>query len=303
MMALSTENLTKTYGVVDAVSRINLRVPRGTIYGFIGRNGAGKTTALRLALGLARPTSGSIRVLEGTCTDRKVRARIGYLPDVPAFVEWMTAREALEFAARTYGLKPGIARSRIRALEAMAGLEGNNSRVGDYSRGMRQRLGIAQALINAPDLLILDEPTSALDPLGRRDVLQMISALRGSATVIFSTHLLADVERVCDHVGILHRGQLLAQGTLDSIRGPHPSLRLQLTGPIGPIASEIAARPWCKKARIVSASDCGLEMVLVGDLPAAQRELPGLLASRGLGLRHLSEERPSLDEAFTKVTS
>lgn len=225
---METFALTKSFGQALALNAVSLAVPSGSVYGFLGRNGAGKTTAIRILLGLARATSGRAEILGAPHTDPAARARVGYLPDVPGFYPWMTAPEALRFAASLYRLPRSAAEERVEALLDLAGLSGVPQRVGGFSRGMTQRLGIAQALVNAPDLLILDEPTSALDPLGRRDVLSMIRSLAGRTTVMFSTHLLGDVEQVCDHVGILDHGVLRAQGSLTDVKAaavtaPRPS--------------------------------------------------------------------------------
>lgn len=299
--AVSTVHLTKRYGELTALDGVNLSVPRGAVYGFVGRNGAGKTTAIRLLLGLTRPSSGEASVLSGHIEDLAVRARVGYLPDVPGFYDWMTPEETMSFAARLHQLPGGLAETRSRDLLAMVGLDGVTRPVGGFSRGMRQRLGLARSLINAPDLLILDEPTSALDPLGRRDVLEMISALRGATTVIFSTHLLADVEHLCDHVGILSGGRLLAQGPIDTIAPDRRWLRVRVRGG-EELAEVISDSPWCENLT-VTRHPAGTEFVIAGDLDSARIALPRIVAERGLSLDHLAEEKPSLEDAFIEVTS
>src|SRR5581483_2722167 len=169
------------------------------------------TTMVRILTGLARATEGSVRLLGSpVVAGRAIPDALGYLPDVPGFYDWMTGSEFIEFAARLFGLTGRALKGRVDNLMQLAGLSGVDTRIGGYSRGMKQRLGIAQALVNAPRLLILDEPTSALDPIGRKDVLDMLASLRGRTTVFFSTHILADVERVCDTVAILDRGCVVA---------------------------------------------------------------------------------------------
>ena len=201
--AIEITRLVKTFGDAVALDGIDLAVPQGSVFGFLGPNGAGKTTALRILTGLARPTAGEARILgvNVSAAGNIVRSRIGYLPDVPGFYPWMTAMEFVEFAGRLFGIQPTTLRERAESLLQMAGLSEVKSKVGGFSRGMKQRLGIAQALINAPSVLLLDEPTSALDPIGRREVLEMIASLRGRTTVFFSTHILADVERSVRHGG------------------------------------------------------------------------------------------------------
>src|SRR6185295_3148553 len=161
-----------------------------------------------------------------TRTSDAVRAQVGFLPDVPGFYPWMTAREFVTFAGRLFGLEPKQLAERTESLLAMAGLSEVQTPIGGYSRGMKQRLGIAQALVNAPRLLFLDEPTSALDPIGRREVLEMVASLRGRTTVFFSTHILADVERVCDAVAILERGRVVASAGIGELTARAAANRL-----------------------------------------------------------------------------
>ena len=215
--------LTKVYSKAHALDGVDLVVPEGSVFGFLGPNGAGKTTTLRILAGLARPSSGSATVFghDATRDADAVHAMIGYLPDVPGFYKWMTATEYLELSAKLFGLPAAVRRERIETLLELAGLDGVTTKVGGYSRGMKQRLGVAQALINSPRLLLLDEPTSALDPIGRREVLEMIAALAGRTTVFFSTHILADVERVCDTVAVLAGGRVVEQAGIDELKARH----------------------------------------------------------------------------------
>ncbi|MBK8647440.1 MAG: ABC transporter ATP-binding protein [Gemmatimonadetes bacterium] len=218
--ALDIRSLRKEFGTAVALDGISLAVPNGSIFGFLGPNGAGKTTTIRIVTGLAHATAGTVRVLgRDLAHDRAAIAReIGFLPDVPGFYDWMTAVEFLGFTGRLFGLGGSALRQRVDDLLDLAGLTNVATRIGGYSRGMKQRLGIAQALINAPRLLILDEPTSALDPIGRREVLETVASLRGRATVFFSTHILADVERVCDTVAILDHGQVVANSSVAALK-------------------------------------------------------------------------------------
>ena len=210
--AILCQGLTKTYGSVQALVELDLSVPYGSIFGFLGRNGAGKTTTMRMLAGLALPTSGRAWVagLETTGQARSARSRFGYLPQDPAFYNWMSAREYLDYIAQIQGLNSSERQRQIAALLALSGLEdAAKRRIGGYSGGMLQRLGIAQALVGNPPVLLLDEPTSALDPAGRSEVLAMIAGLRGQVTVFLSSHILTDIERVCDTVAILHKGRLI----------------------------------------------------------------------------------------------
>lgn len=217
--AVVIRNLVKTFGDHTALDGISLEVPKGSVYGFIGANGAGKTTTIRILLGLAKSTSGSVTVLgtaRGELPTKPIEG-VAYLPDVPSVYPWLSAMEAMTMLAGFSGVIEDIARDRSNDLLALVGLDRANGRVGSFSRGMKQRLGIAAALVSAPQLLVLDEPTSALDPLGRRDVMNLLKDLRGRTTVLFSSHLLGDVEEVCTHVGMIHAGQMIAQGTVDDV--------------------------------------------------------------------------------------
>jgi ABC-2 type transport system ATP-binding protein len=298
--AIELRGLSKSFGPTTALDQVNLVVQPGLVFGFLGRNGAGKTTALRILAGLARPTSGTAHVLghDVTRASEAVRERIGFLPDVPAFYPWMTARECLEFAGRLFALDAETIESRTDALLAMAGLASANARVGGFSRGMKQRLGIAQALINAPSLLMLDEPTSALDPIGRKEVLEIVASLRGRTTVFFSSHILGDVERVCDAVAILERGRVVANAGIAELtaRAAAKQLVVELEGDDGAalVARALAGRAWLKT---LDSKERSLRLT-VSDLPAAQREIPAAIAATGGALRRFEIEEASLEDVF-----
>ena len=222
--AVRCEGLTKRFGDVVALDGVDLEVPAGVIFGFLGPNGAGKTTTIRLLTGLDRATSGRATVLGHDVgpADPSHRKRTAYLDQHPQFYSWMSGRETLEFVGSLFGLKGKALSSRVdRVLEETGLSSAAKRRVGGYSGGMKQRLGIAQALINEPELLFLDEPASALDPVGRRDILDLIAAMRGRATVFMSTHILADVERVCDLVGIINKGQMVVESSLEELQERH----------------------------------------------------------------------------------
>ena len=301
--AIEIRGLTKVYGATRALDGVDLTVPEGSVYGFLGPNGAGKTTTLRILAGLARPTSGAAKVLgrDVVAATNKVRAVIGFLPDVPGFYPWMTAREFLELAGGLFGLADRVLRERVDALLDLAGLRGVDARIGGYSRGMRQRLGVAQALINAPRLLMLDEPTSALDPIGRREVLDMVSTLAGRTTVFFSTHILSDVERVCDRVAILDRGRVVAEAGIDELRTRHGGghvVQVEVDDPAR-LAAVLAAEPWVKET-----TREGRELSIdVTDLEVAFRQLPGIVAAQGLALRRLDASEVSLEEVFVDLVA
>ena len=300
--ALEAVQLSKSYKDKTVLDAVDLTVEPGSVFGFLGPNGAGKTTTLRLVTGLARPTSGSIRVLgrDVAGAGNDVRAQLGFLPDVPAFYEWMSATEFMHFAGGLFGLERSVLKRRTEMLLDTAGLGGVKGRIGGYSRGMKQRLGIAQALINAPKLLLLDEPTSALDPMGRKDVLDMIESLRGRTTIFFSTHLLGDVERVCDSVAILDRGRVVVQAPLAELKaryGAH-KLLLEVVQGAGELAADIARQPWAGEVARRGATQ--LE-VTVTDVGLAQRELPALLAARNCGLVSLETGELGLEGVFVEL--
>ncbi|HEX7396850.1 MAG TPA: ABC transporter ATP-binding protein, partial [Propionibacteriaceae bacterium] len=288
-LSVSVDHLTKAYPAHTAVDQLTMSVPQGSVFGFLGPNGAGKTTTVRMVLGFARPTSGSVSVLGhdvGSSSDTdlaRLRRRIGFLPDVPGFYPWMSARDVLRFAASLVGVKGTTLTKRTESLLELAGLSDVRQRVGGYSRGMKQRLGIAQALIGAPDLLVLDEPTSALDPIGRKAVLDMVAALRGRTTVFFSTHILSDVERVCDEVAILDKGRLVTQGSVEELKtqyGGSSRYALDVTSETARLRATLVTEPWV--GRIVDTAS-GVELT-VNDLDLARRRVPAIVAGLDVGL-------------------
>jgi ABC-2 type transport system ATP-binding protein len=292
----------KVFRAAVALDGLSLSVPEGSVFGFLGPNGAGKTTTLRILAGLARPTSGAARVLGNDVAGAggDVRALVGFLPDVPAFYKWMTAPQYLRFAGSLFGLRDDVLDTRVAALLDLAGLAGVGTRIGGFSRGMRQRLGVAQALVNAPRLLLLDEPTSALDPIGRREVLDMVAALRGRTTVFFSTHILADVERVCDTIAIIDHGKVAAHAPIDELRlrrGGLHRLAVEVDEPQR-LAAALQGAAWLRAVEV--AEDGGLRLA-TDDLEAAQRELPALVARLGLALRSLESDELSLEDVFVDL--
>jgi len=303
---VSVDNLTKAYPVHTAVDQLTMSVPQGSVFGFLGPNGAGKTTTVRMVLGFARPTSGSVKVLGhdvGTSSDpdlARLRRRIGFLPDVPGFYPWMSARDVLRFAGSLVSVKGTTLAKRTESLLDLAGLSDVRQKVGGYSRGMKQRLGIAQALIGAPDLLVLDEPTSALDPIGRKDVLDMVAALRGRTSVFFSTHILSDVERVCDQVAILDDGRLVTQGSVDELKARYGgSIRyaLEVTGDTARLRAVLETETWV--GRIVDTTS-GVELT-VTDLELARRRVPAIVAGLDAGLVRFEPIETSLEDVFVSL--
>ncbi len=220
MSVLEICRVSKAFGSRQIVKDISLNIPEHCIYGFIGQNGAGKTTTMKMILGLLKADEGEIKVCGKKVTfgQNETNQYIGYLPDVPEFYDFMTPMEYLIFCGKITGMKKEDAKARASELLKLVGLEYANKRIKGFSRGMKQRLGVAQALFHKPKLLICDEPTSALDPLGRKELLDILVKAREETTVLFSTHILSDVERICDKIAFLHKGEIVLQGELEEIR-------------------------------------------------------------------------------------
>ncbi|MDB5068913.1 MAG: transporter ATP-binding protein [Candidatus Eremiobacteraeota bacterium] len=226
--AIAAHALAKRYGRIGALQDLTLRVARGECLGFLGPNGAGKSTAVKMLVGLVRPTGGAAEVLGKPVGDRATRARIGYLPELFRYPDWLAAREVLAFHARLLRLRDA-ARAIDTVLDEVGLRERAGDRVGTYSKGMQQRLGLAVALLGAPEIVFLDEPTSALDPVGRSDVRALIERLRARGTTVFlNSHLLGEVERVCDRVCVVDRGRVVAQGTVEALTGATRGVRVRL---------------------------------------------------------------------------
>lgn len=220
MEALKIDNLHKSFGKNTIINGLSMSIPENTIIGFLGKNGAGKTTTMKMILGFLKIDEGSIEVFGEKVSfgQSKTNRFIGYLPDVPEFYGYMTAKEYLNLCGSITGLSKNEIKNKSEELLELVGLRDVNKRISGYSRGMKQRLGIAQALLNSPKLLICDEPTSALDPLGRKEILDIILKIKDSTTVIFSTHILSDVEAICDHVVVLDKGKNVLEGSIDELK-------------------------------------------------------------------------------------
>lgn len=303
MSAISVRGLRRGFGGVHALDGLDLEVPAGSVFGFVGPNGAGKTTTIRILLGLAHADSGSASMLgeDVLAQPGAVATRLGFLPDVPAFYPWMNAPEYLRFCASAFDMDTGTSKRRIGLLLDLVNLTGVNGKIGGFSRGMAQRLGIAQALINSPELLILDEPTSALDPVGRHELLQLIERLRGQATVFFSSHILGDVERVCDEIAVVDAGKVIATGRTAELRERYagsPRIRLALTPPDADLPGALAAEPWAGPSVL---TPDGAWLVDVADVTVANHRLPQILAANGWGLRAMETVEPSLEDVFVQL--
>jgi ABC-2 type transport system ATP-binding protein len=298
------ENFVKTYGAVRALDGLSLDVEPGVVYGFLGPNGAGKTTCMRLLSGLARPDSGRAWILNKEINQHgsDVRSLLGVLPEEPVFYGWMTPREYLrDFVAPLYNLHGQIAARRADELLETVGLkDAANRRIGGFSRGMRQRMGLAQALVHRPSVLLLDEPVSALDPGGRKEMLDLIETLRGQTTILLSTHILADVERVCDVVGIISKGRLIVQARRDDLltRYMTPLFEIESDNGFG------AWLEWVKQQTFVTnvVVSGHTARVLVKDILVAQKALLKSLAEEALSVRRFEMVHPSLEDVFLRLT-
>ena len=297
MDMLRITGLHKRFGDKEVLKGLDLTVPEGSIFGFIGVNGAGKTTAMKTVLGLLKADGGEIyvngeRVVYGqTATNR----HIGYLPDVPEFYGFMTAPEYLDFCGEISGMSKTETASRRDELLTLVGLRDEKHRVGGFSRGMKQRLGIAQALLNRPKLLICDEPTSALDPVGRKEILDILMAVREQTTVLFSTHILSDVERVCTDVALLNNGVVEIQGSMSEIKS-----RFRTDGYTLETANE-ADRDAIRRAfPTVKAAEGNVLTLTEQDTPVF--DVLRFVADQHIPLLKWERSEPTLESLFMEVT-
>lgn len=298
MNAVEIQGLVKRFGPVTALAGFDLNVSRGSIFGFLGPNGAGKTTTLRIMTGLAHATAGRV-IIEGIEVGSGQRPPIGYLPDTPSFYNWMSAREFLAYIGQLHGLEnPPI----DATLERVGLLAAAKRRIGGFSRGMKQRLGLAQALLPQPAVLLLDEPVSALDPAGRKEVLDIMADLRGSLTVFFSTHILNDAERICDDVGIIDQGRLVLQAPRDNLlaRYARPIFEIDTTPGAIPqlkaLAGQLEALPWVER----STQEGARLRVTVGDVETARRALLPMLG--GISVVRFEMMGATLEDIFLRLT-
>ena len=309
---ISTEGLSKSFGEVHALKSLDLRVPQKSIFAFLGPNGAGKTTTIKLLLGLLKPTNGGGQILGMDIIQDSVdiRARIGYLPQDPRFYEHMTARQTLEYTARFFYTGPQAEiDKRVNEMIELVGLEGKADRpIKGFSGGECQRLGIAQAEVNYPDLLILDEPAANLDPQGRRDVLEVMTRIRKYATIFYCTHILDDVQRVSDQVAIVNQGELVTQASVDDLLAGKGDLIYSVTlrGDAGDqsVASaytQINQLPWVSGIESLQEDGHVNWQVSVTDEAAAEDLLMSLLVSSGLKVSNFSRQEQNLEDVFINI--
>ncbi len=294
---LTLENVEKSFGDKKVLQGVSFNVPRNTIFGFVGQNGAGKTTTMKIILGLLGADKGTIKVCGETIKygDTKTNRLIGYLPDVPEYYSYMNAREYLEFCGGITGMDAKETKERATELLALVGLANEKHRIKGFSRGMKQRLGIAQALFNRPQLLICDEPTSALDPVGRKEILDILVAAKEQTTVIFSTHILSDVERICDEIAFLHNGKIVLKGSMEEIKNIRQSdgytIELATKADTEKLLGQI------KNALRINDTQLMLEHVEQSELDY----LYMLLAKEHISVVKLERQEPSLEALFMEV--
>jgi ABC-2 type transport system ATP-binding protein len=288
--AVTTASVTKMYGATSALSNVSITVDKGTVYGLVGPNGAGKTTLLSLLAGLRTPTSGTIDIAAGS---------VAVLPDAPTFDRWLTGREVVSLAGTLSG--KDIPQTRIDEVLATVDLRAASDRkVGGYSRGMLQRLGLASTVIGEPDLILLDEPAAALDPRGRREVLDLVRELKGHATVIFSSHILDDVEQVCDTIGILTTGSLVYEGSLDrllSIHGTERTYKVDTDDP-GRVVASLVDQDWVETVKISDST-----VIVIGrSAEAIRTAIVRHVGALDAGVTAVTPLRRSLEDVFLDVT-
>ncbi|GAB4574165.1 MAG: ABC transporter ATP-binding protein [Anaerolineae bacterium] len=308
-IVIQTSGLSKSFGEVHALKDLNLTVPRHSIFGFLGPNGAGKSTTMKLLLGLARPTAGTGTILgmDITRDSAEIRKHIGYLAQDPRFYDHMTARETLRFAARFFYRGPAAAiEDRIAETLELVGLEDKADRpVRGFSGGERQRLGIAQAQINYPDLLILDEPAAALDPMGRRDVLAVMERLRKHTTIFYSTHILDDVQKVSDTVAILNRGELVAQAPIEQLLAGSEGAVYTLTLQHAHESMQAALRalPWVREVSAAPTTNGLMHWhVSVSDEKTAEAQLLRMvLADERVNVIEFGRRKYELEDIFLSI--
>ena len=305
MSAIRIEGLTKNYGALRALDGLSLTVEPGTVFGFLGPNGAGKTTTMRILAGLAKPSGGQAWVAgEPAGPDGRARALVGYLPEEPHFYTWMSAEEFLaSYVGGLFRLPRREARQRADELLSRVGLEDvGRRRIGGFSRGMRQRLGLAQALMNRPRVLLLDEPVSALDPGGRKEILELIGGLNDQAAVFMSTHILADVDRICDTIGVIDHGRLVALESRDALLDRYAVPAIEVEFEAG--AEAIAA--WAEKVG-GSGAAAGVEVegrkvrIRLAGSEGAAGEVQRQVLDSGLTVVEYRIARPSLEDVFLRL--
>jgi len=312
-LVIETYNLSKVYKEAQALKGLNLKVKQHSIFGFLGPNGAGKSTTIKLLLGLIQPSGGRAMIFGHDILRDSVaiRKRAGYLAQDPRYYEHMTARQIIGYTARFFYRGPkDLLEARVQEMLELVGLEDKADRpVRGFSGGERQRLGIAQAQVNYPDLLILDEPAASLDPMGRHDVLAVMEKLRKYSTIFYSTHILEDVQRVSDTVAILNRGTLVAEAPIDELLAGDGgstmydiTLKSETEAALAGAKERVTGQPWVQKLSITPDDGLTVWQVSVTDEAAAEDQLQRLiLEDRSLKVKHFGRKTYNLEEVFLEL--
>jgi len=302
---LKVENLTKKYGSLEVLKGISFEIKKGMIYGFLGQNGAGKTTTMNILTGLINYNGGEIYLHGKLLKDNKrdLLQKVGYLPQSPVFYNYMSATEYLGFIGEVNNMDKKLIDSRTKEVLNVVNLtDAARRRIGGYSGGMKQRLGIAVSMFNSPEILILDEPTSALDPEGRLEILELIEALKAKGTTVFlSTHILNDIERVCDEVSILHEGKLLVSENLEDLKNKYiqPIYDVEFETHCEEIKKRLIPLPWIQNV-VTNKNSCS---IYVSDLNKANNELLKLLANEKNIIKSFNLRKSNLEDIFLRMVN
>lgn len=302
-MSIKVSNLTKKFGDFTAVDKLAFQVEENHVVGFLGPNGAGKTTTLRMLVGLSEATSGTINIsgVPVVFGDSVSNQKIGYLPEMPSFYLWMTGVEYLNFVADIFQIEKVKKAAKISELLKLVNLwDARNKKIGTYSGGMKQRLGIAQALINDPEVIILDEPVSALDPIGRKDTLEIIERLKVDKTILFSTHVLSDVDRICDDVIIIDHGKLVAMSPLAELKAKYASPILEIEFNKSPVKllPDLKNQPWVKKLE----NNGSMLKIWLTNNDVVNENLPiEYFVSKKIGILNYGLRLPEMEDLFIEL--
>ena len=300
MAIIDIQAVTKKYATVTALRSVSLRIEEHTVFGLLGPNGAGKTTLIRLLVHLMQPTAGKI-LIEGNPISAQTARKVGYLAQMPMYYRWMSAQELLDFSGKLYGMTDQQRKERIPQMLELCGISSASHRkIGEVSGGMRQRLGIAQAILHEPKVVFLDEPASALDPQGRKEILSLIAQLRNHTTVLMSSHILDDIQRVCDEVAIINHGEIVLHEQMDTLLSTHAQ----------PLVHCHFANP--EEAKEAAALFSSLDITVVQDLhtltlPAAlyeekQSAILAQISAHHWHLKRLSYQEATLEDVFLHHT-
>lgn len=302
MYAIETTDLTKRYDRKLALENVNIHVEKGKVYGFIGRNGAGKTTTINILLSLIHRTDGTVRINDEEIqfSNQEYKRTIGFVPDVPVFPNYMNALDYITYTCDMFDVPKESINVRVKEVLKFVDLTDHKKKIGAYSRGMKQRLAIAQALVHDPDIIIMDEPTSALDPIGRKDVMNIILKLKGSKTIFYSTHILEDVEKVCDHIGLIDKGKLLLEDSIENIQLKYyqNEMLIQTKESIEEVYTFLMTK---KLQNNIQHTKRGI--VCETDGTHSAQDVLKVLVNNGYTIQQFTRVNASLEDVFIKVTN